>query len=104
MIITRWYLLHLQRLELGAREVVIEHGVGGDHRFIVEPQLILMIFGIVAESRHISGLGELDPPGGQRRVIGATVDLIDALLARSSEERRVGKECVSTGRSRGAPY
>src|SRR3546814_13005316 len=79
MIVTRRYLLHLQRLELGAREVIIEHGVGGDHRFIVEPQLILMILGIVAEPRHISGLGELDSPGGQR-----------------SEERSVGKEGVRT--------
>src|SRR3546814_13898801 len=28
----------------------------------------------------------------------------DPLLARRSEERRVGKECVSTGRSRWSPY
>src|SRR3546814_1513068 len=33
----------------------------------------------------------------------AFVDLPDP-VARRSEERRVGKECVSTGRSRGSPY
>src|SRR3546814_16906754 len=28
----------------------------------------------------------------------------DWLIAQRSEERRVGEECVSTGRSRGSPY
>src|SRR3546814_11185714 len=31
-------------------------------------------------------------------------DLVDRLIARRSEERRVGKECVSTCRSRWAQY
>src|SRR3546814_18243144 len=34
----------------------------------------------------------------------ASVDQDDALVAFSSEERRVGKECVSTCRSRWSPY
>src|SRR3546814_15799812 len=34
----------------------------------------------------------------------AFLTLLAAALPDRSEERRVGKECVSTGRSRGSPY
>src|SRR3546814_3757388 len=35
---------------------------------------------------------------------GAGVAAVGAATATRSEERRVGKECVSTSRSRGSPY
>src|SRR3546814_16401402 len=42
----------------------------------------------------------LDPRSGHRLVEIGCVELVD----RRSEERRVGKECVSTCRSRWSPY
>src|SRR3546814_19879771 len=66
----------------------------------------------------------IDPQGGQREVLAASLDVNDHVLVRPgdrvsadgviiqgasslderSEERRVGKECVSTCRSRWSPY
>src|SRR3546814_7700975 len=66
---------------------------------IFDADLVLMIFGVVAQAGHIGRFGKGDPPRRHRRVIAAHVDLIE-----SSEERRVGKECVSTCRSRWSPY
>src|SRR3546814_12956904 len=37
-------------------------------------------------------------------VRGGNVDIGDAIVGQRSEERRVGKECVSTSRSRWSPY
>src|SRR3546814_14354600 len=42
--------------------------------------------------------------GGKRGGAAAAVEFIIALPQRRSEERRVGKECVSTWRSRWSPY
>src|SRR3546814_18058367 len=39
-----------------------------------------------------------------QRIILDDQQPLDARRARRSEERRVGKECVSTGRSRWSPY
>src|SRR3546814_17700152 len=70
---------------------------------------------IVREVRVIGGgegkAGlEAPAPGGEaERSLGRTVDRLRGEGANvtdspRSEERRVGKECVSTCRSRGAPY
>src|SRR3546814_17195882 len=51
--------------------------------------------------------GRLSDQVGRRRVIAlalAPAPLAYLLLAYRSEERRVGKACVSTCRSRGSPY
>src|SRR3546814_12349771 len=40
----------------------------------------------------------------QPLVLGMTEDRLKRSKAARSEERRVGKECASTGRYRGAPY
>src|SRR3546814_5048967 len=54
-------------------------------------------------SRHCRD--PLRPPQGRRQAwrLGKHLPL-DRIVARSSEERRVGKECVSTCRSRWSPY
>src|SRR3546814_12902552 len=71
---------------------------------------------------HVAGLGQLlgvtasggchifDPAGGPAAIYDAlrdegvnTIIAVPTTLARS-EERRVGKECVSTCRSRWSPY
>src|SRR3546814_14301691 len=45
----------------------------------------------------------VDRPGNGIRLVAAHDEAADLLLVRS-EERRVGKECVSTCRSRWSPY
>src|SRR3546814_10316778 len=60
-----------------------------------------------AETLFLSGLkGETDPEK-KRKFIGKTfIDVFEAEAKKigRSEERRVGKECVSTCRSRWSPY
>src|SRR3546814_15096486 len=41
---------------------------------------------------------------GDKRILLIDGEPVDYCLARRSEERRVGKECVSTCRSRWSPY
>src|SRR3546814_15807051 len=57
---------------------------------------------------HIGSLVFPLPPIAEQRRIVAKVDrlmaLCEQLKSRSSEERRVGKECVSTCRSRWSTY
>src|SRR3546814_13687789 len=51
--------------------------------------------------------GAVVTAGGLIFIAAATDDLIRAIdieTGKRSEERRVGKECVSTCRSRGSPY
>src|SRR3546814_14032744 len=36
--------------------------------------------------------------------VGTAADLLEKIATARSDERRVGKECVSTCRSRGSPY
>src|SRR3546814_14303428 len=45
-----------------------------------------------------------DTPAIQRAQLRLDGDLVVAVLVARSEERRVGKECVSTCRSRWSPY
>src|SRR3546814_4551625 len=45
---------------------------------------------------------DFDSPGFP--VLGTTRALVISMVCRRSEERRVGKECVSTCRSRWSPY
>src|SRR3546814_8076608 len=65
----------------------------------------LPIFGIgrALPRQHMpqQGGGRIDVRG--RRDLGQSVALLGGLVERS-EERRVGKECVSTCRSRWSPY
>src|SRR3546814_12353898 len=61
------------------------------------------------KSRLSKILGLLVNPQGLERWAtkfhsGEAKPLLDVVLRRRSEERRVGKECVSTCRSRWAPY
>src|SRR3546814_13921110 len=60
---------------------------------------------VSALRRHIDGHAD-DQRSGARHVGGdaAMVAMIGELVDVSSEERRVGKECVSTCRSRWSPY
>src|SRR3546814_13617258 len=56
---------------------------------------------VVAGARGIGpGLAE----AGDRAVDQPRIDLRQAVVIERSEERRVGKECVSTCRSRWSPY
>src|SRR3546814_19989736 len=50
------------------------------------------------------GIGLQRGAGGDRLVVGERARRRDDRFRRRSEERRVGKECVSTCRSRGSPY
>src|SRR3546814_13413452 len=54
-----------------------------------------------AAQQHPGGVGIAD---GADRVAHRADDVEQLLVARRSEERRVGKECVSTCRSRWSPY
>src|SRR3546814_470096 len=56
-------------------------------------------YGVVAAG---GTLGILIPPSGPMILYGITTDT--SIGGLRSEERRVGKECVSTGRSRWSPY
>src|SRR3546814_4705874 len=67
---------------------------------------------ILDEADHMADLGFLPavrrllkqtPPKGQRLLFSATLDNAIDTLVKRSEERRVGKECVSTCRSRWSP-
>src|SRR3546814_2931343 len=71
----------------------------------------LPIFGIerllVQEARALLAAGEF-PPGSMGPKVEASIRFVEgggreAIITRS-EERRVGKECVSTCRSRWSPY
>src|SRR3546814_20619736 len=55
------------------------------------------------EFAHLGiGMGENDPAGVRIR-LPVAIPALDQVVARRSAERRVGKGCVSTCRSRGAP-
>src|SRR3546814_1970160 len=55
---------------------------------------------------HIGGLRDLLRPGFKVMVVqgAGQTGLWEDMAGRRSEERRVGKECVSTCRSRWSPY
>src|SRR3546814_13280418 len=54
------------------------------------------------EIRNITGLFDETLNDGETRLVTGTFD--ETLDGNRSEERRVGKECVSTCRSRWSPY
>src|SRR3546814_10182366 len=59
----------------------------------------------LAAPLHVAVLLDGDLPAGFERLKRATMDMLKDMKGYSrSEERRVGKECVSTCRSRGSPY
>src|SRR3546814_1609038 len=51
------------------------------------------------QQRHVADELDVAPHQGLQRLVGGAVD-----VSARSEERRVGKECVSTCRSRWSPY
>src|SRR3546814_20831981 len=62
---------------------------------------------IEGERGDVLTLVERGAAARQRRVVHKIMVQIERLVSRfhtRSEERRVGKECVSTGRSRWSPY
>src|SRR3546814_14821238 len=94
---------------LGRQDSLHQFGVGGQagahHRDIVSLAVA------IAERRQIvEQVGEIDVGGSVRRVeavdLQAVLDrpVAALVLGFSSEERRVGEECVSTCRSRWSPY
>src|SRR3546814_18083556 len=52
----------------------------------------------------VAGIVDQRIAKGRRRPLADGVAKIAAGEQRRSDERRVGKECVSTGRARGSPY
>src|SRR3546814_12094699 len=52
----------------------------------------------------VSGFGQSNSPGNEQREFWHSASADNPGRRNRSEERRVGKECVSTGRSRGWPY
>src|SRR3546814_995482 len=63
---------------------------------------VMMLRALAVRPLRAVGLGQLDPVTVQV-IDGADMDTVRADHVRS-EERRVGKECVSTCRSRWSPY
>src|SRR3546814_16956764 len=66
-----------------------------------EPLIHGHLYSSVHPVRYEPGRIEIRPQEGAPQNLASQVM---ALLQRRSEERRVGKECVSTGRSRWSPY
>src|SRR3546814_18063279 len=85
-------------------------------QFFIMFQPVLKLDGkYTAIGRVVDGMGYVDaiergePPANPSRIVRASVgaDNVPPMTAAEltrSEERRVGKECVSTGRSRGSQY
>ena len=59
-IISAGDFLHLQCFQAAIGQMIIKHRVGRDHRFITQPQLRHIIFGIIAKAGIIAGLREFD--------------------------------------------
>src|SRR3546814_13888410 len=75
---------------LGAEDLAADVGEGGDAAAAVGTELAVVL------GPHLA-LGDLLD-------VAAAADPAGADLGERSEERRVGKECVRTCRSRGSPY
>src|SRR3546814_13529941 len=90
----RSLILTLERLDLGRQH--LEPPVLPVDRF----ELVFRRLESVLRERHPLLLGEV----AIHQILGRDGDLADAILTERSEERRVGKECVSTCRSRWSPY
>src|SRR3546814_19598940 len=77
------------------RASIIGEGAGADDRRVANPSRML-----VGQSAGDGGRGEM-----AARVAGDRPDCAEGgVVVERSEERRVGKECVSQCRSWGAPY
>ena len=61
--------------------MIVEHRVGRDHRFIIKPQFLHVIFRIIAQPRHIACLWEADGRRAFGVIIIADLDLIEPFLA-----------------------
>ena len=61
--------------------MIVEHRVGRDHRFIIKPQFLHIIFGIVTKPRNIACLWEADWRCAFGVIIIADFDLIEPFLA-----------------------
>src|SRR3546814_11850677 len=113
------YTTLFRSLQRPRRQIIVIDRVRGDHRFIADAQLRHVVFGIIVQSCGIAILRKSDPFRRVSSVI-PDFDLIEPAMAsldhveifevgyvghvERSEERRVGKECVSTCRSRWSPY
>src|SRR3546814_17418316 len=77
-------------------------GLGGGNRRLDAAEADMMLGpDIGLEAQRLRGIGEVD----RRDVAALDAHEVDLVLRRvRSEERRVGKECVSTCRSRWTPY
>src|SRR3546814_4516249 len=69
---------------------------------------VVRALALTIDLRHVEGLqrAELGVAGAgvERAAVGRAVEVDDVARVGRSEERRVGKECVSTCRSRWSPY
>src|SRR3546814_19205470 len=89
-------------LDRGAAVFTLEFGhLGGECVFALLQAAVVapLLFDLLRQCAHVAGAAVLDPqpvlqPRQQR----------EQYQRRRSEERRVGKECVSTCRSQWAPY
>src|SRR3546814_11073477 len=79
--------------------VVFVQRIGNDLQFVLE----FLRFG-VGGSVVGGTLGQLPPCQRHRRGGQARIQMYEGAAVGRSEERRVGKECVSTCRSRWSPY
>src|SRR3546814_17527608 len=93
------------------RELVVEPGISAAARHIEERAPARRVAGTQASVRLIIGFAahRVARGGGRKAADAVARDAVAALDHRAeheirSEERRVGKECVSTCRSRWSPY
>jgi hypothetical protein len=67
-------------------DVVILHRPRRDHRFVAQPQLVDIVFGIVAEPRDIARLGEAQPHRRDCGIVAVQLDLIEPVIAPLDDE------------------
>src|SRR3546814_17967723 len=86
-------------------------GANLDFRIVRQPASHIFdraAYGVAAVERALRAAQNLDPLDVvdiQHRTLGTVqIDVIEIEADARSEERRVGKECVSTCRSRWSPY
>src|SRR3546814_11695142 len=86
-------------------DLVADAGAGAHHLDVAGGGAALIAHRILVADRARANIGDdLHVGMGMRRKTGLGPDLVVVPDADRSEERRVGKECVSTCRSRWSPY